>query len=133
MLPCSMKSLSVTATLACASGCPGWDLPILSEDTRRFLADARASMRWRGTQHVHLETQAKCPAPSWFARFDPRHRNSSIGYWIDGASEGRGIMTRACRAMVSEGFHHYGLHRIEIRCATGNNRSASIPRRLGFY
>jgi ribosomal-protein-serine acetyltransferase len=41
-------------------------------------------------------------------------------------------MTRACRAIVTEGFHHYGLHRIEIRCGTGNVRSLAIPRRLGF-
>ena len=27
---------------------------------------------------------------------DQRHRSSSIGYWLDEAYEGRGIMTRAC-------------------------------------
>ncbi len=63
---------------------------------------------------------------------DQRHRSSSIGYWLDEAYEGRGIMTRACRAMVTEGFRQYGLHRIEIRCGTGNNRSSAIARRLGF-
>lgn len=65
-------------------------------------------------------------------RIDGRHRSSSIGYWIDGACEGRGIATRACRAIVAEGFRSYGLHRIEIRCATANHRSAAVPQRLGF-
>jgi ribosomal-protein-serine acetyltransferase len=63
---------------------------------------------------------------------DKQHRSTSIGYWLDEAYEGRGIMTRACRAMVTEGFRQYGLHRIEIRCATVNHRSVAIPRRLGF-
>jgi ribosomal-protein-serine acetyltransferase len=63
---------------------------------------------------------------------NPRDRNSSIGYWLDGDHQGRGIMTRACRAMVSHGFRQYGLHRIEIRCATGNIRSMAVPQRLGF-
>jgi ribosomal-protein-serine acetyltransferase len=61
-----------------------------------------------------------------------RDRNTSIGYWLDEAYQGRGIMTSACRAIVTEGFRQYGLHRIEIRCATGNVRSAAIARRLGF-
>lgn len=63
---------------------------------------------------------------------DTRDRNTSIGYWLDAAYEGRGITTRACRAIVTEGFRQYGLHRIEIRCATGNSRSMAIARRLGF-
>ena len=65
-------------------------------------------------------------------RIDALHRNTSIGYWLDGAFGGRGIMTRACRALITEGFAGYGLHRIEIRCATGNVRSAAIPLRLEF-
>jgi ribosomal-protein-serine acetyltransferase len=65
-------------------------------------------------------------------RFDRRHLSSSVGYWVDGGHEGRGIATRACRAIVSEGFSGCGLHRIEIRCATGNERSAAIAKRLGF-
>ena len=64
--------------------------------------------------------------------FNQKHRHTSIGYWLDAAYEGRGIMTRACRAVVTEGFREYGMHRIEIRCAVGNTRSAEIARRLGF-
>lgn len=61
-----------------------------------------------------------------------RDRNTSIGYWLDRRHEGRGIMTRACRTIVAEGFCRYGLHRMEIRCATGNTKSSAIARRLGF-
>jgi len=64
--------------------------------------------------------------------FNEKHRNTSVGYWIDAAYEGRGIITRACRAIVTAGFREYAMHRIEIRCATGNTRSAQIARRLGF-
>jgi ribosomal-protein-serine acetyltransferase len=63
---------------------------------------------------------------------DARHRHSSIGYWLAAAARGTGVMTQACRAVIGAGFRHYGLHRIEIRCATGNHKSGAIPRRLGF-
>ncbi|HXJ42775.1 MAG TPA: GNAT family protein [Bryobacteraceae bacterium] len=60
------------------------------------------------------------------------NRSTSIGYWLAEEFEGRGIMTAACRAMVTHGFTAFNLHRIEIRCAAGNHRSSAIPTRLGF-
>ncbi len=63
---------------------------------------------------------------------DRRHRRTEIGYWLAEPLQGRGIMTRACRAVVDHAFGPLGLHRVEIRCATGNHRSRAIPRRLGF-
>jgi ribosomal-protein-serine acetyltransferase len=65
-------------------------------------------------------------------RIDHPNRASSIGYWVDAGYSGRGIVTRACQAIVDLGFRHYDLHRIEIRCATGNEKSAAIAQRLGF-
>ena len=63
---------------------------------------------------------------------DSLHRSSSIGYWLSGEVRRRGVMTAACRALVSASFKHYHLHRVEIRCATGNVKSCAIPQRLGF-
>jgi len=63
---------------------------------------------------------------------DSRHRNSSIGYWLSESHRGGGVMTHACRATITAIFSFYHLHRIEIRCATGNTRSCAIPARLGF-
>jgi len=58
--------------------------------------------------------------------------SASIGYWLGEAYEGKGIMTRACRALVNYAFNELKLHRIEIRANTGNTRSRAIPERLGF-
>jgi ribosomal-protein-serine acetyltransferase len=60
------------------------------------------------------------------------NRSTSLGYWLAASHEGRGIMTAACRALVHHAFTEYTLHRVEIRCATGNARSCAIPVRLGF-
>ena len=60
------------------------------------------------------------------------NRSSEIGYWLGKTFEGKGIMTRACKAMVSYAFKELQMNRIQIRCATGNVRSCAIPQHLGF-
>ena len=60
------------------------------------------------------------------------NHSAEIGYWLGKAFEGKGIMTRACKALVSYAFKDLQMNRIQIRCATGNVRSCAIPQRLGF-
>jgi len=57
---------------------------------------------------------------------------ASIGYWISEEYQGRGIVTRAVRALLDYAFQDLDLHRVEIRCASGNTGSQGIPDRLGF-
>jgi ribosomal-protein-serine acetyltransferase len=64
--------------------------------------------------------------------WEPFKVRGEIGYWISGAFEGRGLVTRAVRALLDVGFREVGLHRIEIKAGTGNTRSRAIPERLGF-
>jgi ribosomal-protein-serine acetyltransferase len=63
---------------------------------------------------------------------DRPHRNCSLGYWIAAGNQGRGTITRCCLRLLDYLFVEVALHRVEIRCGTGNTRSCAIPRRLGF-
>ena len=63
---------------------------------------------------------------------DWAHRRTEIGYWLGASFQGRGLMTRACRALIDHAFGELKLNRVEISCATGNRRSRMIPERLGF-
>jgi ribosomal-protein-serine acetyltransferase len=60
------------------------------------------------------------------------NRSACIGYWLDQRHQGKGIMTKACRALVDYAFDDWKLNRIEIRCAEGNLKSRRIPERLWF-
>lgn len=59
-------------------------------------------------------------------------RKVETGYWISTEFEGKGIVTDSCRALITYAFREWKLNRVEIRCATGNTRSAAVAGRLGF-
>lgn len=63
---------------------------------------------------------------------DWKHRSTEISYFLGAEFEGKGLITKACRAAVNYAFNDQGLHRIEIRCASENLRSRAVPERLGF-
>ena len=63
---------------------------------------------------------------------NPANRSAEIGYWIASSFEGRGLVTRAARALTTFLVTDLGLHRVAIRAVTANARSRAIPERLGF-
>ncbi len=54
-----------------------------------------------------------------------------LGYWISEAHEGRGITTEAVAGLQNACFRH-GVEETRISCVPENERSACIPRRLGY-
>ena len=61
-----------------------------------------------------------------------RHRCAEIGYWLDAAHEGQGLVTLACRALVDHAFDKLNVNRVEIRTEPANTRSCAVAQRLGF-
>jgi ribosomal-protein-serine acetyltransferase len=103
-----------------------------AEDIREFIRRAQAQFDasqgpnagiWMGEE---LAGTIGCHPIDW------ANRNCSLGYWIAEDYEGQGIITRCCSVLLDYLFHDLGLHRVEIRCGTGNLRSCAIPQRLGF-
>lgn len=63
---------------------------------------------------------------------DWKNRGTSLGYWLGTEFTGKGLMTRSCQTLMTHAFVAYGMNRVTIACATGNERSRAIPERLGF-
>ena len=65
-------------------------------------------------------------------KIDWLNRKVELGYWIASGFQGRGIVTAASRALLHYAFDELQLNRVEIHCATGNQKSCAIPKRLNF-
>ncbi len=89
---------------------------VASENTNKYLL--YENMRLRGMVGV--------------VREDVSNKTVEIGYWLDKAANGRGVMTRAVEKVQNLAFEEGNANRVEIRCATENKASRAIPERLNF-
>ena len=65
-------------------------------------------------------------------RIDWANRAGFPAYWLAPESEGKGIMTRCCLAVIAHAFGELQLNRLFLRAATDNLRAQKIPVKLGF-
>ena len=59
-------------------------------------------------------------------------RSAYVGYWIDSAVAGRGIMPIAVAMVCDHGWLTMGLHRIEVNVRPENAPSLRVVDKLGF-
>jgi ribosomal-protein-serine acetyltransferase len=57
---------------------------------------------------------------------------TEIGYWLGAQFTGKGLVTRACRAVINHLIMNEKMHRIEIQCVVDNMPSRAVAERLGF-
>ena len=55
-----------------------------------------------------------------------------IGYWLSKEHLGKGLMTKACAALIDYAFKNSDVNRIVINTDTRNYKSQAVPSRLGF-
>jgi ribosomal-protein-serine acetyltransferase len=63
---------------------------------------------------------------------DWNNKITSIGYFIAQDSQGKGIITRCVRKLLTHIFDELKLNKVVIQCASENTKSRAIPERLGF-
>ena len=67
-----------------------------------------------------------------FVEFSAAAGTCEIGCWLEPAAEGRGLITAACRMLLTYAFDERQLHRAEWRCRADNVRSSAVAERLGM-
>jgi ribosomal-protein-serine acetyltransferase len=103
-----------------------------ADDTRWNTEDGiRAAEEGRGFTFT-IRDQGRIVGVVSYNSVDQSNRTGHIGYWMGQEHQGRGIMTRAVRALVEHGFSYLGLNRIVIAAATGNLKSRAVAERAGF-
>jgi ribosomal-protein-serine acetyltransferase len=101
------------------------------QDTRAFIGRARAKEQEGSGLSRGLDAAGRLAGVVGIS-VDRANRSAAIGYWLDEASEGKGVMTAAVAALVDDGFDRYRLVRVEIRADVDNRASRAIAERLGF-
>ncbi len=100
--------------------------------TRSFIELSRRQFAKGETMNLLIFEAGKIIGGSGLNFIDRVNRGTEIGYWLDRPRNGRGIVTKCCRALIEYAFKDLDMHRIVIRCATGNLKSRAIPERLSF-
>jgi ribosomal-protein-serine acetyltransferase len=102
------------------------------EQPLRFILDAHT----REAQETAMQRAILCggriAGTAGLTRIDWMNLSAEIGYWLDAAHQGQGIMTAAVRALAGHAFERLGLNRLEIRTDVENGASRAVAERLGF-
>lgn len=67
-----------------------------------------------------------------FNQIEPTNKTGYIGYWLDEAQQGKGIIARAIEAMVEKYSTEGTVRRFVIKCIVTNEASNRVARRNGF-
>ena len=102
------------------------------EDTRHFIKQNLRQFADNKGFSVNVVFQGKIAGLVGYNLIDWSNRATELGYWIGAAYQGRGLITKSCRALIDHAFDNLKLNRVEISCGTENRRSRAIPERLGF-
>lgn len=102
------------------------------EDTRSFLRHQLLRYARGESLHATIFYRGAICGVAGFNSIDHDNHIGYIGYWLGEEYNGKGIMTTVVRDLIAIGRDFYGLQKVDIRCATANIRSRSIPERLNF-
>lgn len=104
-------------------------VPTFGMMVRRMRREAREgrTLPWALTYRGDLVGQVTVGGIAWGSL-----RSAYIGYWIDSAVAGRGIMPTAVAMAIDHCFDSLHLHRIEINIRPENAASLRVVEKLGL-
>lgn len=106
------------------------DRPV--EGTREWIERNRNRFGEGGGFEMAIWHRGRIAGQIGYNYFDVQDQRTEIGYWLGEKFQGKGLMTKACAALMDNAFDNLGVNRVEIRCGSENWKSRRIPERLGF-
>ena len=111
----------------------GWvDYTLKVADSKKFIQENLPLWLQLKSLHLSIRHGKKLVGAVGFPQIDFVNHSAFIGYWLDEAHQGKGIMTKAIKALMVYGFEVLKLHRMQILCATHNKRSEKVALSLEF-
>ncbi len=101
-------------------------------DTEKFLQSVTNDSKFRKNEIYSIWYNESFAGLIGFNEIDWINKKSEIGYWLSEKMQGKGIVTACTKKLIQYGFNKLKLNRIQIKVAVGNDKSAAIPKRLGF-
>ena len=105
---------------------------VSEEDTRRNV-QSNQMLHQRGYAKMFLifKDDALVGVLS-FNTIEPTNKAGYIGYWLDEAAQGQGILSRAMQAMMRFYVQRGDIRRFVIKCRVDNEASNRVAERNGF-
>lgn len=63
--------------------------------------------------------------------FGRQDKTLILGYWLEEASQGKGIVTKSLNALLEHGFNDYDMDTVRLEIGKSNTRSQATARRMG--
>ena len=85
-----------------------------------------------GCMSLGVELDGELVGMVFHIRPDKRSNQVEVGYWLAESARGRGVATRAVRALIDLTFRELGFNRVNIRIEPRNKPSLALAKRLGL-
>jgi ribosomal-protein-serine acetyltransferase len=102
------------------------------EDTKTFIRESMQHNSDGSRLTLFIVSNGRIAGSLGVVHFNKDHRRCEIGYWLREDLQGQGIMTRSLAVFAAFLFQKKKMNRLEVLVIPGNDRSRSVPLRLGF-
>ena len=110
-----------------------WPQFVKSEQDTRQNVQGNMMLHQRGIAKMFLIfVEGKMSGVLSFNQIEPSNKTGYIGYWLDEAAQGKGILSASLQAFMRYYAERGEIRRFVIKCRVDNPRSNQVVQRNGF-
>ncbi|WP_416041620.1 GNAT family N-acetyltransferase [Edwardsiella ictaluri] len=110
-----------------------WSYSMVHVDNTLQTLSAQADAHWAGSARYYVIVyRQQCIGLISLNSIDRERRCAPIGYWIDRAHQGKGLISAALQALMRHCVAQGLVTRFVIQCMVINRRSNAVAQRNGF-